>query len=142
MCQVPCLPTEGSLQNGDKCRKAICKKCIMPIKTSPGQLTPFRRGVPGDSLIFSRKACLSADLPIRPGGQGAKPKLGQLPPAILRDRLLTRGLGGFLDFLAQRRQAAKKSNRSLPLVSCLSLLCRWYPLLGTLYLVLRTLTCY
>ena len=27
----------------------------MPIKTSPGQLTPFRRGVPGDSLIFSRK---------------------------------------------------------------------------------------
>ena len=48
---VPGLPTEGSLQNGDECRKAICKKCIIPIKTSLGQLTPFRRR--GHLFFFS-----------------------------------------------------------------------------------------
>lgn len=50
MCQVPCLPTEGSLQNGVEYRKAICKKCIMPINTSHGQLPPVRRG--GYRLYF------------------------------------------------------------------------------------------
>ena len=86
MCQVPCLPTEGSLQNGDKCRKAICKKCIMPIKTSPGQLTPFRRG--GYRLYF---------------------------------------------FLSQRRQDAKKSNRSLPTYRNHGCESSWYFVLGTSY---------
>ncbi len=58
------LPTEGSLQNGDQCRKAICKKCIMPIKTSHGQLSPVRRDgyrlyfFLSQSLPVGRLACL------------------------------------------------------------------------------------
>ncbi len=55
---VPGLPTEGSLQNGVEYRKAICKKCIMPIKTSHGQLSPVRRG--GYRLYFlslAKPAC-------------------------------------------------------------------------------------
>ena len=59
------------------------------------------------------------------------PEMRQLPPAILRDRLLTRGSGGFLDFLSQKRQDAKGGN------SALVSLGSWLLCLASCYLILK-----